>query len=158
MLHVNSAKKTLFPFFPSLAYAFHSLIKLLKWTLWISKEHNNYSYPWKFEPDKINSFGQITFEKLESLQRMYGLINVFATQQFRSFRRLFSLLLLALARRTLWVNFYANEQTWKQWRQQGCAYCFVNRNGHLVTWLQPRIALQVLAREKSYVKSNLLFH
>ena len=41
---------------------------------------------------------------------MYGLINVFATQQFRSFRRLFSLLLLALARRPLWVNFYANDK------------------------------------------------
>ena len=37
-------------------------------------------------------------------------MNVFVTQQFRSFRRLFSLLLLALARRPLWVNFYANEQ------------------------------------------------
>ena len=58
----------------------------------------------------MNSLGQITLQKLETLQRMYELINVFATQQFCSFGRLFSLVLPALARRPLWVNFYANEQ------------------------------------------------
>ena len=49
------------------------------------KEHNNLSYLWKFEPDIPNSFAEILFEKLESLQRMYELISVFTTQQFRSF-------------------------------------------------------------------------
>ena len=49
------------------------------------KKHNNLSYLWKFEPDIPNSFAEILFEKLESLQRMYELISVFTTQQFRSF-------------------------------------------------------------------------
>ena len=31
------------------------------------------------EPDKPNKFREIIFEKLENLQRMYGLINIFAT-------------------------------------------------------------------------------
>ena len=35
-----------------------------------------------YEPVLPNSFG----EKLETLQTVYELINVFATQQFRSFR------------------------------------------------------------------------
>ena len=47
-----------------------------------------------FEPDIHNIFGEIIFEKLETSQTTYALINVFATQQFRSFRwLLFSLLL-----------------------------------------------------------------
>ena len=42
-----------------------------------------------------NSFGEIIFEKLETLQSMYELINVFTTQQFHSFRwLLFPLLFL----------------------------------------------------------------
>ena len=49
------------------------------------EEQNNLSYVWKFEPDKPNSFAEILFQKLESLQRMYELISVFTTQQFRSF-------------------------------------------------------------------------
>ena len=53
--------------------------------LWILKGNNNFSYLWKFEPDIANSFGEISFEKPENLQRMYELINVFTTQQFRSF-------------------------------------------------------------------------
>ena len=45
-----------------------------------------------YEPVLSNSFG----EKLETLQTAYELINVFATQQFRSFRWLvFPSLLLA---------------------------------------------------------------
>ena len=45
--------------------------------LWILKGYNNFSYLWKFEPDIANSFGKIFFEKLENLQRMYELINLF---------------------------------------------------------------------------------
>ena len=52
---------------------------------WIVKEHTNFRYIWNFEPNIANSLGEILFEKLENLQRMYELINVFATQQFRSF-------------------------------------------------------------------------
>ena len=59
--------------FHSLAYSFHSLIKLLKYTFRISKEHNNFRYLWKFEPDIPNRSGGIIFEKLKTLQRMYGL-------------------------------------------------------------------------------------
>ena len=37
---------------------------MIKWNLWISKEHNynNFNYLWKFEPDIPNSFGEILFE------------------------------------------------------------------------------------------------
>ena len=51
----------------------------------------------KIGADILNSFGEIIFEKLETLQTMYGLINaVFAIKQFRSSRwLLFPLLLLA---------------------------------------------------------------
>ena len=71
-------------------------IKVTKWNLWILKEHNNFSYLWKFEPDIQNSFGEILFKKPQVLQRMYELINVFATQQFRGFGLLkFPLLLIA---------------------------------------------------------------
>lgn len=59
--------------FHSLAYSFHSLIKLLKYTFWISKEQNNFSYLWKCEPNILNRSGGIIFEKVKTLQRMYGL-------------------------------------------------------------------------------------
>ena len=45
---------------------------------------NNFSFLWKSEPDIPNSFGEIIFEKLETLQTMYGLMNVFANQQIIS--------------------------------------------------------------------------
>ena len=48
----------------------------------------------KFEPEKPNSLGEILFEKSQYLQRMYELINGFATQQFRSFKLLLFPLLL----------------------------------------------------------------
>ena len=38
----------------------------------ILKEHNNFSYLLKFEPDIPNGFKEILFKKLEILQRMYG--------------------------------------------------------------------------------------
>ena len=68
--------------FASLAYAFHSLIKLIKLTLWISKEHNNFNCLCKFEADIPNNFEEINFEKLETLQRIYGLIFVLQPSNF----------------------------------------------------------------------------
>ena len=35
------------------------------------KEYNSLSYLWNFESDIPNSFGEILFQKLESLQRIY---------------------------------------------------------------------------------------
>ena len=43
---------------------------------WILKEHNNFSYRWKSEPDIPNSFVEILFENPPNLQRMCELINV----------------------------------------------------------------------------------
>ena len=31
---------------------------------WMLKEHNNFSYRWKFEPDTPNTFVEIFFEKI----------------------------------------------------------------------------------------------
>ena len=41
------------------------------------KIDENFSYLKKFEPDTPNSFEDFIYEKLETLQRMYGLINFF---------------------------------------------------------------------------------
>ena len=49
--------KSLFTFFTSLAYAFHSLIKLLTLILWILKEH----HLWEFEPDIPNSLRVLNY-------------------------------------------------------------------------------------------------
>ena len=49
------------------------------------KEHNNFSYLWKFEPDGPNSFGEILFEKPQNLQRMYELIHVLPPSNFAVF-------------------------------------------------------------------------
>ena len=53
----------------------------------ISKEHNNFSYLSKFEPDTgiPNSFGEILFENPQNLQRMYELINLLLPSSFFSF-------------------------------------------------------------------------
>ena len=93
----------------------------------------------------MDNFGGILFEKLETLQRMYELINFFATQQFliaysclccycdckglkivqtAQINQLFQLLILAdlyIWRRLLWVDFYARRQKCKQftYRYQG---------------------------------------
>ena len=110
----------------------------------------NVSHLCKFEPEKPNSFGEILFEKFQYLQRMYELINGFATQQFRSFKSLFPFVIdykepklaqsaqidqlfqllnliitnyLCIRQRPLcWDILYANEQKFKQWHQQGFAY------------------------------------
>ena len=60
--------------FASLTYAlaYHYLLTLIKLNLWILKEHNNFSYHWKFEHHRPEDFREIIFLKLEILQRMYG--------------------------------------------------------------------------------------
>ena len=45
------------------------------------KIDKNFSYLWKFEPDTPNSFEDIIYEKLETLQRICGLINFFFATQ-----------------------------------------------------------------------------
>ena len=52
------------------------------------KKHDNFSYLWKFEPDKPNSFGEILFKK--NLQWIYNVNNVLPPSNFAVFnRRLF---------------------------------------------------------------------
>ena len=109
----------------------------------LNTEKKKISHLCKFEPEKPNSFGEILFEKFQYLQRMYELINGFATPQFRSFKlllfpfvidykepklaqsaqidQLFQLLnliitnYLCIRRRPLcWNILYANEQKFKQ--------------------------------------------
>lgn len=41
------------------------------------KKHKNFNYLQKFDPDIPNSFEDIIYEKLETLQRLYRLINFF---------------------------------------------------------------------------------
>ena len=55
--------ESLFTFSASLTYTLHHLMKL--W-IWILKEHNNFSYLWKFE-----QFRRSSLLKLEILQRMF---------------------------------------------------------------------------------------
>ena len=77
--------ESLFTCFASLARAYHFLIKLIKWNFRILKEHTNFSYLWKFEPDIPNSLGEIFLEKLQNLQRMYDSINVLPPSNFAAF-------------------------------------------------------------------------
>ena len=72
-------------FFASLEHAHHYLIKRIQWNLWKLKEHNNFSYIWKFEPDVPNSFGEIFFEKPPNLQKMFELISVLPPSNFAVF-------------------------------------------------------------------------
>ena len=52
----------------------------------MSNEHNNFSHRWNFEPDTLNSFGEILFEKPQNLQSMtYELINVLPSSNFAVF-------------------------------------------------------------------------
>ena len=49
------------------------------------KEHKNFNYLWKYEPDIANGFREILFEKLNKIQRMYELINVLLPSNFTVF-------------------------------------------------------------------------
>ena len=57
-------------------------MKLIKQNFWILKEHDDFSYLRKFEPDIRNGFGEITnsFLKTRNFTKNVWLINVFATQ------------------------------------------------------------------------------
>ena len=57
-------------------------MKLIKQNLWILKEHDDFSYLRKFEPDIQNGFEEITnsFLKTRNFTKNVWLINVFATQ------------------------------------------------------------------------------
>ena len=68
-------------------------MKLIKWNFWILKEHNNFSYLWKFEPDISNSFGEILFEKPKNLH-IYVLINLLPPSNFAVFNCCYFFLLL----------------------------------------------------------------
>ena len=48
----------------------------------MSKEHNNFNCVCKFEADIPNNFGELNFENLETLQRIYGLIFVLQPSNF----------------------------------------------------------------------------
>ena len=101
------------------------------------KEHNNFSYLWKFEPDGPNSFGEILFEKPQNLQSMYELNNVLPPSNFAVFSCCYFLCfwLHELHKSTSTFNFwtlllhtatssnsYANEQKCKQWRHDQSPY------------------------------------
>ena len=59
------------------------------------KEHNNFSYLWKFEPDIQDSYGEILFEKPQNLERIYELINVLPPINSTVFKFCYFLLLIA---------------------------------------------------------------
>ena len=69
--------------FASLTYAYHYLMTLIKYKLWILKGLNCFSYHWKFELNKPNGFGLSS--KNSTFSENVWLINFFATHQFRSF-------------------------------------------------------------------------
>ena len=69
----------------NICYAYHYLMMLIKWNLWILKGHNSFSYLWNFEPNTLNGFGEILFQKTRNFTENEWLIDFFATQQFRSF-------------------------------------------------------------------------
>ena len=49
--------QSLFTLFASLTYAYHYLMTLIKYKLWILIGRNSFSYLWKFEPNTPNGFG-----------------------------------------------------------------------------------------------------
>ena len=52
---------------------------------WILKGHTRINSANEYEPNVLNSFCATRVQKLKILQRMYELINAFATQKFCSF-------------------------------------------------------------------------
>ena len=143
--------------FASLTYAlaYHYLLTLIKLNLWILKEHNNFSYHWKFEHHRPEDFREIIFLKLEILQRMYGSLTFwppsnsavfnwryffqycFKTVHIAQVNQLFQLLnsirtKMCIRRWSLWVKSYANEEECNIWRKQSFAYLPVRKQERLV--------------------------
>ena len=79
----RAIRESLLSSFASLGYAFLSFSDQANPKI---EKVNNFSYLLKFDPDIPNSLRGIIVYKLETLQRKYGLINGFATQQVRSSR------------------------------------------------------------------------
>ena len=109
---------------------------------WILKEHNNFSYLWKFESDIPNGLSEkFSLKNPQTLQRMYELINVSPPSKFAVFncywlqraetctncRKSPALLIFEpnwyIRLHRQWVNWYANEQKCKQWRHDESTYC-----------------------------------
>ena len=125
---------------------------------WILKEHNNFSYHWKFEHHRPEDFGEIIFLKLEILQRMYGWLTFWPpsnsavfnwwyffqycfkepkTVHIAQVNQLFRLLnsvrtKMYIRRWSLWVKSYANEEECNIWRKQSFAYQPVRKQEWLV--------------------------
>ena len=119
-------------------------MKLIKQNFWILKEHDDFSYLRKFEPDIRNGFGEITnsFLKTRNFTKNVWLINVFATQfsmadisfnitrkelenaQIAEVNQLFSVWIYFANMATASVSFKlnANEEKCKQWCQQRFTY------------------------------------
>ena len=134
--------------------AYHYLLTLIKLNLWILKEHNNFSYHWKFEHHRSEDFGEIISLKLEILQRMYGSLSFWPPSNSAVFNwwhffqepktvhiahvnQLFQLLnsirtKMYIRRWSLWVKSYANEEECNIWRKQSFAYLPVRKQKRLV--------------------------
>ena len=108
-------------------------------SLWILKEHNNFSYLWKFELDRPNSFAEIMFEKLETIHlTMYGswtlrhpaigcylLCDCLQRAENCTNCLNYQLFLILNFICAYLVKSYADEQKCLQWRQQrfACSPC-----------------------------------
>ena len=138
--------------------AYHCLLTLIKLNLWILKEHNNFSYHWKYEHHRPEDFGEIIFFKLEILQRMYGSLTFWPpsnsavfnwwyffqycfkepkTVHIAQLNPLFQLLnsirtKMYIRRWSLWVKYHANEEECNIWRKQSFAYLPVRKQERLV--------------------------
>ena len=82
---ISTIGESFFRIFAQFTYAYHCLMKLIKQHLWILKEHKNFNYLFKFEPDIPKSFREILLEKNPKIQRMYELINVLPPSNFAVF-------------------------------------------------------------------------
>ena len=99
----------------------------------MSKEHNNFNCVCKFEADIPNNFGELNFENLETLQRMYGLIFVLQPSNFEvsttGIPSVVACKRLKIAQQLLtFICAYSDAFcTWvkkcKQWCQRRLAYC-----------------------------------
>ena len=87
----SEEKKRLLAVNINICYAYHYLMMLIKWNLWILKGHNSFSYLGNFEPNTLNGFGEILFQKLEILQRMNGSLTFLPPSNFAVFDGWYSL-------------------------------------------------------------------
>ena len=114
-----------------------------KMKFWILKGNGNFSYLWKFEPDKLNSFGEVFLKNLKIYKECMSLLTfclpvilqfliaaiIFVTDckelklaQAAKINQLASIWYIRL--HLLWVNAYANKQKCKQWRHGESDYTY----------------------------------